>query len=278
MSALDGLDIGGRDPAPPPPAAQLVLERAEGQEHLVVGVLRPDLPFARHDADDAVGRRVDADALVQGRLVLEEVRSDFRAQDADRGTGADVARREEPAIGDGEVADVGIVRPDPDDVGIGVGPAALDLRLRDVLAGHGGDGGAFLEDGIQVVERDVAERSGPAEDAAGLGLARLDDQNIRAERLNLAQRLLARPLPHRDHGDDRADPDDDAEHGQHRPHLVGGQPLQGDADALAEVQRGRPVLLEPMRHGRTASPSGASVGCARFRLFRPGCLKKCTHQ
>ena len=78
------LDIGGRDAAPPPPAAQFALEGAQRQEHLVVGVLRPDLTLARHHADHTVGGGVDADALVQGRLVLEEIGGDLSPQDTDR--------------------------------------------------------------------------------------------------------------------------------------------------------------------------------------------------
>ena len=56
-------------------------------------------------------------------------------------------------------------------------------------------------------------------------------------------------------GNDRGDPDNDAQHGQQRPHLVGAQPFQGQFNILKQVHGVAPI-----------SP-----------LCPPGCRQYCRH-
>jgi hypothetical protein len=62
--------------------------------------------------------------------------------------------------------------------------------------------------------------------------ARHDHEDVGAERADLLGDLRLRAGADRHHGDDRGDPDDDAEHGEEAAHLVGAQRPERDAEAL----------------------------------------------
>ena len=66
--------------------------------------------------------------------------------------------------------------------------------------------------------------------AAAVDRARLHKQHVGSHGRDLLLRLLLRSLTHADHGDDRADSDDDAEHGEDGAQLVAGQGPHGDTN------------------------------------------------
>ncbi len=64
-----------------------------------------------------------------------------------------------------------------------------------------------------------------------------DDEGVGAKALDLLLHRLRRAVPDRDHQDDRADPDEDAEHGECGAHPVGHEPVERDAETLPEAHR-----------------------------------------
>ena len=59
-------------------------------------------------------------------------------------------------------------------------------------------------------------------------------------------------VAHRQNSDDRADADDNAQHGQDRAHFIGPQALQGQADTLTEPHSAPPPRCPPHRAARPA--------------------------
>ena len=81
----------------------------------------------------------------------------------------------------------------------------------------------------------------------GLGLQHHDDV-AGAERAHLAVDGVGQSAAHRKNADDRADADDDAEHGEKRAHFARAQSLPGKADIFAEIHtRTSPPVSTPSR-------------------------------
>ena len=74
---------------------------------------------------------------------------------------------------------------------------------------------------------------------------------------------LLRAAAQRHHGDHRAHADDDAQHGEHRPQLVGPDRLEGDRERLARAA----WLSAPRR--RACAGSAASAAACRARAPPP---------
>ena len=133
----------------------------------------------------------------------------------------------EPA-GHGPVADVEILR-------LGAGEAGEPVLIFEnhLRAGAGagrglGDGRDFALDGLHVVvDQGLGLAPAHVQAAAGHGAAG-DEQQVGAHGGDLVLHLLLRALADADHGDDRADADDDAQHGEHGAHLVARQRPQCD--------------------------------------------------
>src|SRR5438067_8352 len=83
-----------------------------------------------------------------------------------------------------------------------------------------------------------------AGDAAHEALTRVQAQQRRPERLNAVLDGFLGPRAKGDHGDHGAHADDDAQHGEERPELVGPQRLERDLDNLAQQHRylGAPLV------------------------------------
>ncbi len=69
----------------------------------------------------------------------------------------------------------------------------------------------------------------------GLDLARADEEEIAAQAANALGDALLGALAYRHQGDDRADADDDAQHGESGAHLVGGEGNESGADGVEDA-------------------------------------------
>ena len=97
----------------------------------------------------------------------------------------------------------------------------LTCALPLTTGAHALDARQFVHDRLGVIEGQVL--LGAGHHAAHAALAGPDDQQVGAHRGHAVQDLLLRAGAERQHGDDRAHADDDAQHGQKGAQLVGQQ-------------------------------------------------------
>ena len=90
------------------------------------------------------------------------------------------------------------------------------------------DAGDFPRHGQGVFDRQRAGAAEAAVDAAAVDAAGKDLDDVLAEGGDAGLDLGLGAIADADHGDDRAHADDDAQHGQRRPHLVPAQRAEGD--------------------------------------------------
>ncbi len=96
--------------------------------------------------------------------------------------------------------------------------------------------------------------------AAEIALPRSNRQHVRAQLRDLRLYGPLGALAERDHGDHRADADDDAEHGEHRPELVGPDRVHRDLHDLEEEHQ---FLCTPGIRVRFRMRSSSSCCCTR---------------
>jgi len=72
-------------------------------------------------------------------------------------------------------------------------------------------------------------------DTAGVHAARLNNDHIAADGGDLLLNALGGPAAHGDHGDHRADADDDAQHGQRAAQFVDAQRAKRDLHGLENL-------------------------------------------
>ena len=89
---------------------------------------------------------------------------------------------------------------------------------------------------LRIVVGQRLHRAGLRANAAGVGGAWVDEDEIRAEAVELRLDGGLRALADRHQRDDGADADDHAQHRQRRPQLVGHQRGEGDLERLTDVQ------------------------------------------
>ena len=99
------------------------------------------------------------------------------------------------------------------------------LRTSGLTADHAGH---FLSHGQGVLDRQRAGAAKTGADAAAVDAAGEDQDDVLAEGGDAGLDLGLGAVADADHGDDRADADDDAQHGQRRPQLVPAQRAEGD--------------------------------------------------
>ena len=212
-------------------------------------------PFLGQNPDDLERDASDRDLLPDHRRGCDvQHRGDGRAQDGDAPAGGVVPGGEHAAGGDGVVLHRHEARRRAQHVHVDVSVALLDLKARPQL-GHdvGHVVGAVRERGVVVHrEADAVVACHPMMEA----LAGIHGQQRRTEGLQALPDRLLRPRAQREHRDDRADADDDAQHGEQRAQLVRAQRLEGDLDDLAEQHRLPPRCTRPAPNAGAAAAAG----------------------
>ena len=104
----------------------------------------------------------------------------------------------------------------------------------DGLLAGGRDGADAAKLRLQRLDIADVEGLGLGAGAAGSELARPDREQIAAELGQIRGHLGRRAVADRHHGDDRADADDDAEHGQKRAQRIAQDRLQSQLDRLID--------------------------------------------
>ena len=138
---------------------------------------------------------------------------------------------EEPAFGGLEPLDVEILLAHAAELGVHR-DVAVDERARRRGVGRGAVDVALLAEDVGV--RD-GERLDLVRFTVAEALPGIDVDGVRTHRADVGDDLFLRPAPQRDHGHHRGDADDDAEHGQHGPHLVGEDGLHRHFERLDEL-------------------------------------------
>ena len=193
----------------------------------------PAEPFSLEHADDLERDPADLKRLVdhRRRIAVEHLRHGGAEHHVALARVV-VAGGEHPAVGHRVVLDLHVVRRGADDVHIAVLVAVLDLKRLLHLGDDGLEQVRVAEQGLVV----VGAEDGAVGDAnaAERRLAGHDAEDVGAERGDAVVDRLLRAGAERHHGDDRADADDDAQHGEHRPERVGPDRLKRDRDGLAQ--------------------------------------------
>ena len=223
--------------------AEAPLGRGHRQVDVVAGALEGDTldlllaPAALEDAHHGQPLVVHLQRPAERGLEAEEVAPHPVADHADRGVGVLVRAVEEAALAQRELHEGGVVRGDAEDARLRP-PARredlpglhLDLRHHPLDPGHG------VADRLRVPGRE-AGRLPP--DLLELVLAVeplvLHHHVAQAHRVDDLEGLALGAGPDREHGDDRAHPEDDPEHGQERAQRVVAQALEARAERLARV-------------------------------------------
>ena len=201
-----------------------------GDANLVVAAAEAGrLALGFEHADDDEGNPLDADGLAQGILGVEEVRLDVGAQDANLGRRTDRGFVEEGARFDVPLANHGILVAAALNRGVPVLGGVDDLGAGADAGRDGLDRGTAVGNGLGVLgpQRLVAAETGA--DALGVPAGPADEEEVGTHGAEAGLDGGLGPGPDGNHGDDRPDPDDDAQAGQEGPHLVAGQGPQRDA-------------------------------------------------
>ena len=189
------------------------------------------LSFGLEQADHLARDVLDTDALPNRIGAPEQFVAHGLADDADRPTGTHLAveegaaGRQHPVLGD----EVGVVGAGHDRVAA-FGP--IDHRHR--LLGdrrHGTHAAELAAHGLDVAG---VERLGVRAGAPRSELSGGDEQEIAAELREVGAHLGGSAVADRHHGDDGADADDDAQHGEERPQGVATDRLERELDRLEE--------------------------------------------
>ena len=110
-----------------------------------------------------------------------------------------------------------------------------DLSRRNDFLAHGDDAGHFAPDCFGVFDFQRAGAAPAGANAAGCGASGKNQNHVFAQAGDLRFDLRFGAVADPDHGDDRADADDDAQRGQHRAHLVSAQRAEGDVKCGSDV-------------------------------------------
>ena len=208
---LVGLDVdlveGGE-------AEELLHRGGVGHDDLVVGVEPALVALGLEDADDQEVDALHLDRLAEGVFVAEEVLHGRRPEDGDAGHAERFALGERAASLDLEAADAEVGGRGPDDAAAGVLVVVLHLGAASDEWGDALEAWHALEDGLGVLEGEgLLAAGGHAAEAA---LAGAHDEQVGAHRRHAVHDLAAGACGQGEHGDDGADADDDAEHGEER--------------------------------------------------------------
>ena len=183
-----------------------------------------------HGRAGAAAAHADADDFAHGIVVGKEAVGGGLSQHADLGGGTHVEVGEHGAFRQGPGADGEVIHAFAHDAGAPVVFAGRDLRALADFRADGQHAGNFVLDGEGVFHRKRAGAAETGKNAAAVDAAGKNLDDVLAEGGDARLDLGLRGFAEGDHGDDRADADDDAEHGQHGPHFIPAQGAEGDFD------------------------------------------------
>ena len=216
--------------------ALLVGGEGDGDPVILAGAKGASLLFA--DADDAVGRAVDAQLLAERVHADEEVIDDVGADDGDVRGVLFVAFGEAAALNDVEVLECRHLPGVAADTGVGDGlGSANDLAGGGLLGADADAALAVFRDVVVVGEEDVfAFLEALVVFGAGDELRHLGDgEDVGAVAGELGGDVGIGAVDEGDDGDDAGDADDDAQQGKHGAQLVRPERLQRNPECLFEL-------------------------------------------
>ena len=238
----DRLDVGD--------AEHPFLRRRQWHNDQIVLVLAAGgLSFRCQYSDHAECGLVDANGLADGVHFPEQVFHDRTAEDRHPIPGIQVPLGDEISFRQLKIPHIqkfrrgSLHRGDPVLAAVNGLILALDHRCDHRDAGY------FPGNSLGVLVRHRRGGTGGYPDAGRRRGAGHDDQEIAAQTGNGFLHFFADAHADRDHGDDGADADDDAEHRQNGAHLVGPQAVQSDDYAFPEHR------LSSLRSSLTIKPS-----------------------
>ena len=227
----------------------------------------------RQDADDLEWNPANLNLLPdhRGRIPVEHVRN-RRAEHRVAAAPLVFTRREHSAGRDRVVLDRRIVGCGADDAHIPVLPEVLDLQVAGQLGHDAFDVARIPRQRGRVIDRDAHALVEHDRDPAPKRLSGINRQQRRAECLQPRLHGLLGSAAERHHRDHRADADDDAQHRQERPQLVGADRLERDLDDFPEqhprASWGSPAAAvwssaaaAARRASRRPSPGACAVAC-----------------
>ncbi len=205
-------------------AEHLLLGGRQRDQDDVVLVLAPRvLALAIQQADHRERDLLDPDDLAERVGVAEQVEGRGLAQQRHLGGAIDVLGADGSPGQHDPVARLEVVAGDALDAGGPVEVAEHDLSVTPHRGGGHLNGRDLAGDGGRVVLGDRELRALPDAHPARRHRARQHDDEVGAQALDLLGHPGGGAGPDRHHGDDRADADDDAEHGERAPQLVHAQ-------------------------------------------------------
>ena len=231
--------------------------RGQGDKHNVILVLaHGGLSLGGQHPDHRKGSLVDPHDLSHGISVREQgIRHGF-PDDTDSFPAVHVPLAVHPSLFDGIAPDGQDVGGDPLNLG---GPVLIPgYQLVTVLdsGGHVFDAVHVLFDGLGVLVGQLGPAAAGNPLAVGRPAAAHDNQQVAAHAGDVFLDFFLHPQAQGHHGDHGAHPDDDAQHGQEGPDLVGQHPFKGHFYTFSK----QPPDLLPLSlpsAGRPASPGSA---------------------
>jgi hypothetical protein len=222
-------------------AEDFFLSGGDGNQYDVILILSGRrLALASQHAVDGEGNAADANDLADGVGASEQVIDHRLSEQGDLGSAIHVLVGEGLAGGDGEVADLEVIRRDALDGGGPVVVAEDDLRTA-ANGGRGGlHGGALGGNGAGVVFSQGDGHAAAQPDARTGDGSREHDEQVTADGLDLLLDAGGGAGADGHHGDNRGHADDDAEHGKRGAEAIDTQGAEGDFDGGNEFHGASP--------------------------------------
>ncbi len=226
------------DVVQPFPSEETVSRGPDRNEDLLVRVAHTGHSLQRHDANDRELHALNPHALSDDCPGIVE------AEFLEHGPADHGHPFHEAVLGAGEhpprrhvvLADFQVVRRRAGDLDADVRVTELDRQVAVLLRLHRHDIPGPFADGRDIIEGercDVGRADAAPPDPVGP-----DTEQRSAQRLDPVGDLLLRAAAKRDHGDDRPDADDDPQHREQGPHLVGGERAKGLAQRFRRKHAG----------------------------------------
>ena len=196
------------------------------QDRVVLIAAHAGLPLFLQHADDRAGELADADDLVFGGSGAEQLAAHGLAEDAGRLAAALFRGQEGAAARQIPALRHQIIAGDAGDAGRMVLAAGNRHRRRLVDRRHRPQAADLRADRLDIAFIEAFRLGGAA---ARAELAGAREQHVGAETGKISRHLRRRAVADGDHGDDRRDADDDAEHGEEGAQRIAADGAQRQA-------------------------------------------------
>ena len=191
------------------------------QDHVILILAVAGLSLHRKDADHAEREIFHPDFRAHRVLVLaEQIGSHGLPQQADRSGVSHIIVGEGAAPLHRPVTDFQIVGRRSGDAGAPVTITAHYLRDLPIHVADQRDRPSLLLDRVGIRDREGRIAARPGTHAVGGGRTGQDDEEVGSEALDLRLDRLARTVAHRNHRDDRCNPNEDSQHGEQGAQLI----------------------------------------------------------